>query len=86
VVGALEPEPGHEHQLLYDVSCVSAKSCTAVGFYTAPGVDKTWESWNAWLEGRAEPEPRRVWNFLYDVDCRTRASCTRSAGTSTKAA
>jgi len=72
------PNQGANTNFLYDVSCASAKSCAAVGFYTAPGADKTLiESWNgsAW-KVVPSPSPGNVWNFLYDVDCRTATSCT----------
>jgi hypothetical protein len=72
------PNQGTNTNFLYDVSCATAKSCMAVGFYTAPNVDKTLtESWNgsAW-KVVPSPSPGGVWNFLYDVDCRTATSCT----------
>ena len=71
------PNQGTNTNFLYDVSCGSAKSCMAVGFYTAPNVDKTLiESWNgsAW-KVVPSPSPGGVWNFLYDVDCRAAKSC-----------
>jgi hypothetical protein len=72
------PNQGANTNFLYDVSCASAKSCMAVGFYTAPGADKTLiQSWNgsAW-KVVPSPSPGAVWNFLYDVDCRTASACT----------
>jgi hypothetical protein len=72
------PNQGTNTNFLYDTSCVSAKSCMAVGFYTAPGSDKTLiDSWNgsAW-KVVPSPSPGGVWNFLYDVECRTATSCT----------
>jgi len=62
---------------LYDVSCTSAKTCTAVGFHTATGADL------ALIETRnggnwkivPSPSPGATWNFLYGVSCATAKSC-----------
>ena len=62
---------------LYDVSCTSAKTCTAVGFHTAAGADLTL------IETRnggnwkivPSPSPGATWNFLYGVSCATAKSC-----------
>ena len=69
---------GNDTNFLYGVSCPSATSCTAVGFYTSPGVDRTLiESWNgaAW-KVVASPSPGGVWNFLYGVSCTSADACT----------
>ena len=71
------PNIGANANVLYGVSCATAKSCRAVGFYTSPGVNRTLaESWNgkAWT---VSPSPNLggVWNVLYGVSCASPVAC-----------
>ena len=65
---------------LSGVSCVSAKSCTAVGTYdstTASGVDHTLgERWNgtAW-KSFSTPNPGSAFDYLYGVSCASTTAC-----------
>lgn len=71
------PNIGANANVLNAVSCVTAKSCKAVGLYTSPGVNRTLaESWN----GRAwtiTPSPNLggVQNALSGVSCASPTSC-----------
>jgi hypothetical protein len=70
---------GSTSSWFYAVSCVSARACTAAGYFTSAGTDKTLaESWNgrSWRV-EATPVPAgATGSWLYGVSCTSATACT----------
>ena len=73
------PNGGTDYNALWSVSCTSATSCIAVGFYdNTSNVYRTLiESWNGtdWTR-LSSPNVGAIHNFLWAVSCVPAAPCT----------
>ncbi|TMB87374.1 MAG: hypothetical protein E6J45_12580 [Chloroflexi bacterium] len=76
------PNNGTGFNALYDVSCVSASSCNAVGEYSSGNVERTLtEAWDgtAWTLVASPNNGANNDNVLYGVSCLAATSC-KTAG------